>query len=145
MTSVGVADPAQNSVGVYAVESLKKLGVYDKLDKAKRIRSNWHALTVVEWVCQGKIDAGIYYDNCPFTSGPTKLEGNTGNYHIVGEMPADSYSRIQVQAGRLLEGPNEAGAGKFITWLMSAEGQKLLNDKGVPSYDAAPSQGGKTG
>lgn len=135
VTSIGVADPTQNSVGYYAEESLKKLGIYDQVKP--KIRHNWHAKTAVDWVCTGRVDAGLYFNSCPFESGPEKLEGDSSTYHIVGELPEGSYPPIEVQAARLVEAPNAAAADEFLKYLMSSEGQEFLAAHGIPPYESA--------
>ena len=140
--AVGVADASQNSVGWYADQSLQKLGLLDKLEG--RIQRNWHAKTAVDWVCRGRVDAGIYFDACPFESGPEKIEGGKKTYAVIGELPVDSYPPIRVQAGRLNNAEHKAEADRFLHWLVSAQGQKVLQAGGIPPFAGGANPGGGT-
>jgi len=140
--SIALANADENSVGYYAEEALKKLGLLEKLEP--KIRRNWHALTVVKWICRGRVDAGLYFDSCPFTSGQEKLEGQENTYRIVCYLPEDSYPPIKVQAGRLKESPNPEAANRFLAYLVSEEGQKLLAEEGIPNFKGAESEGEKS-
>lgn len=128
--SISMADPQENSVGYYGQEALKNLGLWEKVKP--KLKVHWHALTTVEYVCSGKVDVGLYYRACPFDTAPEKVEQQT--WKIVGEVPPDSYPRIQVQAGILKEARHRELAQEFIQFLLTEPVQKLLAEKGIPNY-----------
>ncbi len=140
--AIGVAEASQNSVGWYADQALTKLGLLKELEP--KIQRNWHAKTAVDWVCNGRVDAGIYFDACPFESGPEKVEGGAATYHIVGELPEDSYPPIQVQAGRVVTAGHGAEADKLLKWLLSEEGRQTLGAHGIPAPAPSAVNGGKS-
>jgi molybdate transport system substrate-binding protein len=125
-----IADPKLNSVGYYAQQALMRLGLWGKL-KGK-IVTHWHAQEAVNYVCMGRVDAGIYYATCPFDSAPEKVMSPT--YKIVAEVPEGSYPPVKVQAGMLKEAKNKAAAQRFLRFLLEPKTQKLLAQLGIPNF-----------
>lgn len=144
VTSIAIAEPSQNSVGYYAKEALESLKIYDQVKS--KLRENWHAKTAVDWICRGRVDAGIYYDSCPFESGPEKLEGDSSTYHVVGELPEGSYPKVEVQAGRLKEAAHPEAGDAFINYLVGEDGMKVLKESGIPPFhgEAPAAEGDST-
>ncbi len=128
--SIAIADPNLNSVGYYAMHALKRLGLWDKL-KAK-IVTHWHAQEAVNYICLGRVDAGIYYESCPFESAPEKLM--SVNYKIVAKLPNGSYPPVKVQAGMLKEAKNKPTARRFLRFLLEPKTQKTLAQLGIPNF-----------
>lgn len=124
-----IADPKLNSVGYYAQKALENLGMWEKL-KGKII-THWHAQEAVNYVCMGRVDAGIYYATCPFDSAPEKVLSPT--YKIVAKLPKGSYPTVKVQAGMLKASKNKAAAQKFLKFLVEPKTQKLLAQLGIPN------------
>ncbi|MEM4740243.1 MAG: molybdate ABC transporter substrate-binding protein [Zestosphaera sp.] len=124
-----IADPKLNSVGYYAQQALQKLGLWEKL-KGKII-THWHAQEAVNYVCMGRVDAGIYYATCPFDSAPEKVM--SPNYKIVAKLPKNSYPTVKVQAGMLKASKNREAAQKFLKFLVEPKTQKLLAQLGIPN------------
>ncbi|MFA0784291.1 molybdate ABC transporter substrate-binding protein [Fervidibacter sacchari] len=127
-----IADPKLNSVGYYAQQALMNLGLWEKL-KGK-IVTHWHAQEAVNYVCMGRVDAGIYYATCPFDSAPEKVM--SPNYKIVAEFPEGSYPPVKVQAGMLKTSKNKAAAQRFLKFLVEPKTQKLLAELGIPNFKA---------
>jgi len=127
-----IADPKLNSVGYYAQQALQKLGLWEKL-KGKII-THWHAQEAVNYVCMGRVDAGIYYATCPFDSAPEKVM--SPNYKIVAKLPKNSYPTVKVQAGILKGSKSKEVAQKFLKFLVEPKMQKLLAQLGIPNYKA---------
>ncbi|MBI3919978.1 MAG: molybdate ABC transporter substrate-binding protein [Armatimonadetes bacterium] len=128
---IAIADPAQNSVGYYAEEALKSLGMWDAV-KPKLV-SHWHALEAVTYVCKDRVDVGIYFNSCPFESTPSELSGYENSYRILETLPESSYPPIKVQAGVLKKSNNPELARKFIQYLLQPDTQKLLKASGIPN------------
>jgi len=124
-----IADPKLNSVGYYAQQALMRLGLWEKL-KGK-IVTHWHAQEAVNYVCMGRVDAGIYYATCPFDSAPEKVLSPT--YKIVAKLPKGSYPTVKVQAGMLKASKNKAAAQKFLKFLVEPQIQRLLAKLGIPN------------
>lgn len=128
--TIAIADPKLNSVGYYAQQALQRMGLWDKL-KAK-IVTHWHAQEAVNYICLGRVDAGIYYASCPFESAPEKLM--SVNYKIIAELPNGSYPPVKVQAGMLKEAKNKAAARRFLKFLLEPITQKTLAKLGIPNF-----------
>ncbi|MER3500260.1 MAG: hypothetical protein IMHGJWDQ_001415 [Candidatus Fervidibacter sp.] len=131
-----IADPKLNSVGYYAQQALMNLGLWGKL-KGKII-THWHAQEAVNYVCMGRVDAGIYYATCPFESAPEKVFSPT--YKIVAKLPKDSYPPIKVQAGMLKASKNKTAAARFLRFLLEPTTQKLLAQLGIPNFPSQPAK-----
>ena len=131
-----IADPKLNSVGYYAQQALMNLGLWGKL-KGKII-THWHAQEAVNYVCMGRVDAGIYYATCPFESAPEKVFSPT--YKIVAKLPKDSYPPIKVQAGMLKASKNKTAAARFLRFLLEPTTQKLLAELGIPNFPSQPAK-----
>jgi molybdate transport system substrate-binding protein len=129
---IAIADPKLNSVGYYAQQALMNLGLWEKL-KGK-IVTHWHAQETVNYICMGRVDAGIYYATCPFDSAPEKVM--SPNYRIVAELPEGSYPPVKVQAGMLKTSKNKATAQRFLKFLVEPKTQKLLAELGIPNFKA---------
>lgn len=125
-----IADPKLNSVGYYAQQALMNLGLWEKL-KGK-IVTHWHAQEAVNYICMGRVDAGIYYATCPFDSAPEKVMSPT--YKIVADLPEGSYPPVKVQAGMLREARNKVAAQRFLRFLLEPKTQKLLAQLGIPNF-----------
>ncbi len=132
---VAIADPAQNSVGHYAVESLKSLKLWEAV-KPKLV-SHWHALEAVTYVCKNRVDAGLYFNACPFESTPSELSGYENTYRIIEVLPESSHSVVKVQAGILKKASNPKGARQLIDFMLIEEGQKILRENGIPNLKAS--------
>lgn len=135
--TIGIADWRLNSAGYYAKVALERAGLWEKV-KGKLVK-HWHALKAAEFVCNGRVDVGIYYASCPFESGPEKLEEvgvqlNQRPYQIVAKIPANLYPPVKVQAGVLKRASNRKMALQFVSLLLDQKVQKLLAQKGIPNY-----------
>lgn len=135
--AIGIADWKLNSAGYYAKIALERAGLWEKV-KGKFVK-HWHALKAAEFVCNGRVDAGIYYATCPFESGPEKLE-EVGiqvaqqPYQIAVRIPKRLYPPIKLQAGVLKRAQNKDVALKFVSLLLDGKIQKILAQKGIPNY-----------
>mgnify|MGYP001773834018 CR=1 FL=1 len=124
-----IADPKLNSVGYYAQQALQNLGLWEKLKS--KIVTHWHAQEAVNYVCMGRVDAGIYYATCPFDSAPEKVM--SPSYKIVAKLPKNSYPTVKVQAGMLKAAKNKTAARRFLKFLTEPKTQKLLAQLGIPN------------
>jgi molybdate transport system substrate-binding protein len=131
---VAIAEPKENSVGFYAQEALKSLGLW-KAVKPKLI-SHWHALEAVTYVCKDKVDAGIYFNSCPFDSTPSELEGYHTSYKILETLPESAHTRVKVQAAILKKSGNVKLAQRFLDYMMEPDTQRVLKASGIPNPPA---------
>lgn len=129
--SVAIAEPQENSVGFYAVEALKSLKLWEAVQP--KLISHWHALEAVTYVCKDKVDAGIYFNSCPFETTPSELKGYHASYKILETIPESAHPRVKVQAGTLTKSSNAALAHRFLDYLVQPETQELLKVSGIPN------------
>lgn len=134
---IAIADPSQNSVGYYAEAAMKSLNMWNDL-KPKLVQ-HWHALEAVTYVCKNRVDAGIYFNSCPFESTPSELAGFEHTYKILETLPESSYPPIKVQAGVLKQTTNAELARRFVKYLLEPETQRLLKASGIPNAPAPAS------
>ena len=130
---IAIADPIQNSVGYYAEQALKNLGLFDGVKH--KLVGHWHAIQAVKYVLEEMVDAGIYYGSCPFESAPDKLGDGRLPYRVLGDIPKDAYPKIRIQAGLLRDAPNAEAGRRFIEFLLQPETQRVLAENGLPNYE----------
>ena len=128
---VAIAEPGENSVGFYAVEALKSLKLWEAVQP--KLISHWHALEAVTYVCKDRVDAGIYFNSCPFETTPSELKGYHTSYKILETIPETAHPRVKVQAGTLTKSSNAALASRFLDYLVQPETQELLKASGIPN------------
>ena len=123
--TISSPNPDENSTGASGKEALTKLGLWDEL-RPKMVLIT-HAVESHTMVASGKSDAGIAYKNCPLETNPEKI--NKSKVRIAFSFPPDSYTKQPC----LIAKTKEAGeaAGKFVDFITSAEGLKILADKGM--------------
>ncbi|HIE52444.1 MAG TPA: molybdate ABC transporter substrate-binding protein [Armatimonadetes bacterium] len=129
---IAIADPEQNSVGYYAREALKNLGLWEGVQD--KLVTHWHALQAAKYVVSSLVDAGLYYASCPFDSAPEKLGNRPGPYRVIEEVPPEAYPKVKVQAGLLREAPHPAAGWQFLEFLLSPQAQHTLAQWGLPNY-----------
>lgn len=124
--TMGAPDPDINSVGTSGKEALTKLGLWDAL-KPKMVFTA-HAVEAYTLVAGGKADAAICYRNCPLETNPEKL--SKSKVRIAFSFPKDSYTKQQCLIGELKDSNNPA-ALKYMEYITSQEGLKILADNGM--------------
>lgn len=130
---IAIADPEQNSVGYYAREALKNLGLWASVQD--KIVDHRHAVEAVKYVLYEMVDAGIYYSACPFQSAPEKLENRSDFYRFIADIPPEAYPKVKIQAGLLKEAKHPQAGKQFIEFLLTPEAQRILAEKGLPNYE----------
>jgi len=125
--TISIPDPELNSVGVSGKEALTKLGLWDELEP-KMVKTK-HAITSHTMVASGKSDAGIAYRNCPLETNPEKL--SKSKVQVAFQFPADTYTKQQCLIAPLKGAANPEGARKFLEFITSDEGLKILSDNGM--------------
>lgn len=125
--TMGSPDPEINSVGTSGKEALTKLGLWDTL-KPKMVFTE-HAIQAYTMVAGGKADAAICYRNCPLETNPDKLAKS--KVHIAFSFPKDSYKKEECLIGILKASPNPTAAQKYMDFITSPEGLKILADHGM--------------
>ena len=116
---IAIAEPSSAPVGQYAKQSLTNLGYWsrleDKLILAKDVRQ------VLFYVEQNEVDAGFVYATDAAKSGIVK---------VVTAMPEDSYPTALYPIGIVSSTKQKAIAEKWIEFVLSEEGQRVLSAYG---------------
>jgi len=128
ITSISMADPKYNSIGYYAEQSLRRLGLWEPLQAKLRLRE--YPLEAVKLVSQGLVDAGITFLTCPLETAPDKA--SKSDLRVVAKLPRDSYPPVRLQLGVLKAARQRELAQTFVNWMASAkEAQEVLAANGV--------------
>lgn len=122
--TIAMPDPDVNSVGTSGREALTKLGLYDGLKS--RMFLPKHAIDAHTMVAAGKAQAGISYRNCPLETNPEKLAKS--KVRIAFAFPVDSYTPQQCLLAQLKDGATPDAATRYLNFLTSPEGLKVLAD-----------------
>ena len=130
--TIAIAHPDFNSVGAYAMESLKSLGYWDKI-KNKILFTNT-PIEALSLVSQAKADAGIHYNACPFETNSQKLP--EGAIKKISEFPADSHPAIHNYIGILKDSANKKIAQDLLDFMFSKKGNKILSQYGLYQLEA---------
>lgn len=118
ITRIGIGQPKTVPAGRYAEGSLKSLGMYDEL-KAKYIFGE-SVRQVLDYLIRGEIQAGFVY--------ATDAKKGGDGLEIVATMPLEK--PITYPIGILKDAANPELAKTFIDFVLSPEGQKLLQARG---------------
>ena len=127
--NLAIADPKDNSVGLYTMQALKAAGLWEKLqDKITR----WdHPITAYKHVAREAAQASFAYRSCPLKTAPEKLEYS--RVRILESVPKDSYDPAFACIAVLAKAAQPELAKEFLDLLLSVEGQKLLRENDIPS------------
>ena len=117
---IAVGNPLTVPAGQYAEESLAKLNLKDAL-QAKLIQAV-NAQQVLDYVTRGETDAGIVYT----TDAQTAKE----YVKIAATIDENSHSPILYPIAVVKDSKNSQAAKEFIDFVMSAEGQQILQKYG---------------
>ncbi|MBM3476891.1 MAG: ABC transporter substrate-binding protein, partial [Armatimonadetes bacterium] len=93
--AIGLAEPTENSNGAYAVEALKKAGLWEKLEQAHKIVTTKQPAELKVMVGQRKVDAAFIYGPCvhEVAKGETEpKEGPPKKTELIGNVPEDLYT-----------------------------------------------------
>jgi molybdate transport system substrate-binding protein len=116
VSKVVIGNPRTVPAGQYAEESLKALGLWDKL-KAKLVFSE-NVRQALDYVARGEVDAGFVYTTDAMTRGPQVKEA-----FRPGE---DTYRPVLYPAAVVTGARQAALAQAFLDFLVSRDGQTEL-------------------
>lgn len=129
--AIGLAEPTENSNGEYAVEALRKAGLWDQLEKAGKIVTTKQPAELKPMVGQKKVDAAFIYAPCvheqpkgedkPATGPPKKTE-------LVGNVPDDLYTPFYCTAAVMTGTDNEAAARALVEFLETDEASEIFQE-----------------
>ena len=116
VTRIVVGNPKTVPVGQYTEESLRALGLWDKIQR--KIVFSENVRQALDYVARGEVDAGFVYTTDAAIRGREVKEAFR---------PAeDTYRPVTYPAAVVKDAKNAALATAFIELLVSAEGQQVL-------------------
>jgi len=121
---VALAEPSENSNGEYAVEALKKAGLWDKLEAAGKIVTTKQPAELKVMVGQKKADAAFIYGPCvhEVAKGEPEPEGSLPKKtELIGNVPEDLYTPFYCTAAVLTQTDNDPLARAFAEFLDTDE------------------------
>jgi molybdate transport system substrate-binding protein len=117
---IGIGDPRTVPAGQYAEESLRALGLWDRLQR--KIVLGAHVRQVLDAVTRGEVDVGVVYA----TDGVLRL----GRVRLAFAFPADTHRPILYPAAVVKASRAPAAARAFVEFLTSPEAQAILGRRG---------------
>lgn len=121
-----IGNPKTVPVGEYAAESLRALGLWDRLRRKLVFADN--VRQALEYVARGEVDAGFVY-----ATDVTLRPGRVREAFRPGE---DTYRVVTYPAAIVKEGRHPALAAAFLELLVGAEGQAVLERRGFRRHPA---------
>lgn len=117
---VAVGDPESVPAGQYAEESLKNLGLWDKVSAKASFGTN--VTEVLNWVAESSADCGIVYATDAATTEKVK---------IVAEAPADSLKDpVLYPVALIKDAPNAEAARAFYEFILSDDAMSVFESYG---------------
>lgn len=113
---VAVGNPQTVPAGQYAEESLRALGLWDRL--VPRLVFAENVRQALEYVARGEVDAGIVY--------ATDHRGRTDGLGQAFPLPEQTYRPITYPAAVLRDARQPDAARAFVERLASPDGQRVL-------------------
>lgn len=130
---VALGDPKYNSVGYYGEQVLRKVGLWDGLQKKLLLREG--PLDAFKLVESGQVDAGLAYLTCPLDTNPEKAD--KASVRIVQKIPRELYSRVRLQLAMLKGSTHRKEAETFVSFMASPDAQQAMAKDGVLPAEAA--------
>jgi molybdate transport system substrate-binding protein len=113
---IAIGNPATVPAGRYAVQALRNLKLWepliDKLVFAENVRQ------VLDYVARNEVDAGLVYATDALT--------RAGSLKKVLSAPEGSHQPVVYPIAAVKGTKNEGPARAFISWVISAEGKRVL-------------------
>jgi len=136
--TIAIADPDQNSVGRYTREALQAMKLWEQLQPKLLLTD--HPITAYKHVAREKAEASFAYRSCPLKTAPEKLAYS--KVRILESVPADSYGPAYAVIAPLTASAHRETALKFVDFMLSEAGQKLLAEHDVPILKPKPAPAG---
>ncbi len=122
-----IGNPRTVPAGRYAAESLRALGLWDRLQPRLILAEN--VRQALDYVARGEVDAGFVYATDVATRGPQVREAF--------RPPAGSHGAITYPAAVVTGARRAALARAFVGWLTGPESQAVLARLGFQPVPAA--------
>jgi molybdate transport system substrate-binding protein len=135
--AIAVADPETTSVGYYTRETLRNLGLWDKVQN--KVVFTADPSMAYKHVAREKAQASFAYRSCPLKTAPDKLEYS--KVRIIESVPGELYGPAYASIAVLKDSPNRDLGAAFVKLVVSDKGQALLAKYEVPCLDSLGTAG----
>ncbi len=123
---IAIGNPKIVPAGQYAEQSLTRLGVWEKLKP--RLIFGEDVRQVLDYVARKEVGAGIVY------ASDAKTAEN--KVYQVASAPADSHEPILYPIAVIKTSRNQDAGQKFIEFVLSADGQQILQKHGFKTVNS---------
>ena len=137
---IAVADPDTTSVGYYTRETLRNLGLWDKV-KSKVLFTADPSMAY-KHVARAKAQASFAYRSCPLKTAPDKLAYS--KVRIIESVPDRLYGPAYATIALLKDSPNRDLGAEFVKLLRAKEGQAILARYELPCLGSSEPASTKT-
>ncbi|MFB3881732.1 MAG: molybdate ABC transporter substrate-binding protein [Armatimonadota bacterium] len=121
--SIAIPDPKENSVGLHAIEALKKAGVWEKVEG--KVFFSKFAADSKDVTAKGQAEASIGYYPCAVEVHiPGQPPAKPKNLVLQAQVPADLYPAFSCEAAILKDAKQPEAARKFMEFMVTPESQK---------------------
>ncbi len=124
---ISMADPNLNSVGWYAQQAFKNMGLWEPL-KGKLLPREY-PLEAVTLATTGKVDAAVAFLTCPLETAPDKADPS--DVRVIEAFPRDAYPPVRLQLATLKESSKQDLGQRYIDFMTSEAGQSAVATNGI--------------
>lgn len=117
---IAIGNPATVPAGMYAEETLKTLGLRDKL--GEKLVFGEHVRQVMDYVARNEVEAGMVF--------LTDAISRSRELKVVAEAQYASHRPVSYLIAAVRETKNKSGAQSFIELVLSPEGKEVLQKYG---------------
>ncbi len=122
---IAIPDPKENSVGLHAIEALKKAGIWDQVQK--KVLFSQFAADSKDAAAAGQAQASIGYYPCAVeVHVPGEPPAKPKNLALLAQVPPDLYPQFWCEAAILKDAKQPAEAKKFIDFLTTPESRAIF-------------------
>ena len=122
---IAIPDPKENSVGLHAIEALKKAGIWDTV--RKKVLFSQFAADSKDVAAKGQAEASIGYYPCAVeVHVPGQPPAKPKNLTLQAQVPADLYPAFSCEAAILKNAKHPDEAKKFVDFMAQPESQAVF-------------------
>ena len=122
---IAIPDPKENSVGLHAIEALKKAGVWDRVEK--KVLFSQFAADSKDVAARNQAQASIGYYPCAVeVHVPGQPPAKPKNLLLQAQVPADLYPAFWCEAAILKDAKHPEEAKKLVDFMMTPESKPVF-------------------
>ena len=117
---IAIPDPKENSVGLHAIEALKRAGIWDQVQN--KVLFSQFAADSKDVTAKGQAEASIGYYPCAVeVHVPGQPPAKPKNLMLLAQVPADLYPQFWCEAAILKGAKHPQEAKKFVDFMTTPE------------------------